>query len=77
MLGKGVTAGDWLIAIGIVLPVAILGGALLGLASNHFGISSPVRVGVITAITAVAGRVAHLIIRRRIQARALPDRMRG
>lgn len=77
MLGKGVTFRDCLMAIAMVLPVAMLAGAAMGYAGNHFGLSGGIRVLGIVAISSMSARIAQVVIMRRVKARSLPGRTDG
>ena len=67
---KGMTGGDVLIVIAIVLVSAVLVGAILGYSTNRFGLPGSVRVPIIVVFLALAGRFAQKFVKRRAEARA-------
>jgi len=67
---KSTTAGDVLLVIAIVLPVAVVVGVILGLYDKQLGLSGGLRALIIVAFVSVAGRFAQKLVRRRAQARA-------
>jgi hypothetical protein len=71
MLGKGVTFGDCLVAIGFVLPVALLAGAGLGYFGDDLGLSGGQRAVAIATLSAISGQIARMVIKRRMAVRSV------
>ena len=69
MFGKKVTLGDCLLVIAVILPVGAGLGALLGLASNRFGLSAGIRTLIIVAFAILSARFAHWFVMRRVRER--------
>lgn len=69
MLGKGVSARDVLLSIVAVVVGGGALGALLGWAQNQFGLSAPMRTGIIVIYAVVAGRFVQAYVRRRAKER--------
>ena len=76
-MGKGARFSDVLVVIAIVLPVSALAGALLGLFGGRFGLTQPVRVGFIFVVVGVSGKIARMVLARRMTARAMPSEPQG
>ena len=72
MVPKGVKLSDGLVALGVIVVMGALLGAILGFSQNRFGLSSPIRVAIIAAFCALAGRLAQVIVTRRVKARSAP-----
>ncbi len=64
------TPGDILIVTAIVAGTAVLVGALMGYASNRFGLPGSVRMPIIISFLSLAGFFARRFLQRRIEARA-------
>ena len=64
------TPGDILIVTSIVLGSAVLVGALMGYASNRFGLPGSVRVPIMISFLSLVGFYARRLLRRRMEARA-------
>ena len=69
MRSNRVTFGDCLVAIGFVLPVALLAGVGLGYFGDELGISGGQRAVVIASLSGISGLIGRTVVKRRIAAR--------
>ena len=65
------TPGDILIVTSIVLGAAVLVGALMGYASNRFGLPGSVRVPIMILFLSLVGFYTRRLLQRRMEARAV------